>query len=178
MQQPNREIAALFVSSPLRLKTLFTKPLKFVIQLFTDSSIEHAASYCKGLVLNMSGKGGELMKFEDWIKEFAVNGAKIHCIEATINMPPNVVDKLYSYNQSCIGKKYDAIAAAYSAIDEIKQVRELDYQTRGTFCSQQCFDGFVEIGLFSPQKDMVSPAELKSKLIKSPYFENQWRRLN
>lgn len=175
--KPNKEIGALFLSSPLRFKTLFTKPLKFIIQLFTGSSIEHAASYCKGQVLNMSGNGGEMISFDQWMKEYAVNDAKVHFIGKRFSTE-KMANKLLAYNQSCVGKKYDAIAAAYSAIDEIKQVRELDYQAKGTFCSQQAFDGFVEIGLFPKQQDMVSPAELKSKLIKSTSFENEWRRIN
>ena len=82
MQKPNKQIAILFVSSPFRFKTLFTKPLKYVIQLFTADATEHAATYSKGLVMNMSGKGFEQIPFDEWIKHYAINGAKIHIYES------------------------------------------------------------------------------------------------
>ena len=170
--------ATLFVSSPFRLKTLFTKPLKYIIQLFTGSKLEHSASYCYGYVLNMGGEGGEMFNLERWIEHFAVNGAKIYCINPKPLFSDLEVSKLNHYNLSCVGQKYDALGAGFSALDEIKQIRDLDYESQKTFCSKQVFDGYVKIGKFLKQKDFLSPAELKKKLIRSPFFDNTIQRIN
>lgn len=178
LNKPSNKISILFVSSPFRFKTLFTKPLKYIIQIATGNSAEHAASYCDDYVLNVGGKGIELIKYEDWIKEFAINGAKIHCIEL-INSPNNIcVEDLSKYNKSCIGKKYDTIGAIISPFDNIKLIRNLDHNSNSLICSEQALNGLVRIGLLDKQKDTPTPIELKKILLKSPNFCNKWRRLN
>ena len=57
----------LTVSSPFRFKTLFTKPLKYIIQIFTADATEHIATYSKGCVMNISGVGFRKMTFDDWM---------------------------------------------------------------------------------------------------------------
>lgn len=163
----------LTVSSPFRFKTLFTKPLKYVIQIFTGDATEHAATYSKGLVMNMSGKGFERMPFEDWMKEYAVNGAKIHIYEAPKEFEKWQENKMEWFDFDCEELEYDAIYAMFSALDEIKQIRELNYKSKGLFCSQQSFDRLAAGEYFSKQNDKVSPAELKKKLLKSGW--KKWR---
>jgi hypothetical protein len=165
--------SVLTVSSPFRFKTLFTKPLKYVIQLFTADATEHAATYSKGLVMNMSGKGFEQIPFKNWMEEYAINGAKIHIYESPKEFEKWQENKMEWFDIGCLGLEYDAIYAAYSALDEIKQIRNLDYKSKGQFCSQQAFDRLVAAEYFVKGDDTVSPAELKKKLLKAGW--KKWR---
>ncbi len=163
----------LTVSSPFRFKTLFTKPLKYIIQIFTNDATEHAASYCEGLVMNMSGKGFEKISFDDWMKEYAVNGAKIHNYECSQKFEKWQKDKMKDFDNDCIGLEYDAIYAIYSDLDTLKEINRLDYKSKGAFCSQQCFDRLVHGEIFEDQINKVTPAELKKKLLKADW--KKWR---
>ncbi|MFT6151376.1 MAG: hypothetical protein ACJAY9_000765 [Flavobacteriales bacterium] len=162
--------SVLTVSSPFRFRTLFTKPLKYIIQIFTWDPTEHAAGYYAGHVMNMSGDGFEKFTIRKWMKNYAISDAKIHIYEPISPFTKAQISKIKKYNKSCISLKYDALDAAFSALDEIKQIRSLDYKSKGLFCSQQVFNGFVAAGIFPKQKDKVSPAELKQILIKSGLF--------
>jgi len=178
LNKPSTKISVLFVSSPFRFKTLFTKPLKYIIQIATSSSVEHVASYCNDYVLNVGGEKIELIKYEDWIKKFATNGAKIHCIDI-INSPDDIwVENLSKYNKSCVGKKYDSTGAVISPFDKNQFIHNLDQNSDSIICSEQAMNGLVMIGLIEKPKDIPTPAELKKILIKSPNFCNKWRRLN
>lgn len=165
--------SALFVSSPFRLKTLFTKPLKYVIQLATNSNIEHAARYSKGKVLDVSVDGVMFVGLEEWIKDHSTNGAKIHYIEPKFELPIPILDALTKYDNDCVGIKYD-IFGAVSSVDEF---RAIGSSASKIFCSQQVFNGYVLAGIFPPQKDKVSPIELKKAMLNSSIFNNKWVRL-
>ncbi len=163
------------VSSPFRFKTLFTKPLKYVIQLFTADATEHVASYCDDLVMNISGKGFEKVPFDLWMKKYAVNGAKIHEYSPSIPFTSAEDIAMRKFNDQCSGSKYNPVYATYSFLDDIKQIRNNWYRPKGAICSQQRFDCLVAAGIFPPQEDKLTPAELKKKLLKSGWKK---RRVN
>lgn len=163
--------SVLTVSSPFRFKTLFTKPLKYIIQIFTGDATEHAAGYSDGHVLDMSGKYNfKKFTIKQWLKYYGINDARIHIYEPKVPFTRSQVIKMNKYDKSCVGVKYDAFDAAFSALDEIKQIRNLDYKAKGLFCSQQKFNAYVAGLVFTKTKDKISPAELKQILMKSGLF--------
>jgi len=146
-----------------------------VIQIFTGDATEHAATYSKGFVMNMSGKGFEKIPFDEWMKEYAINGAKIHIYEAPKEFEKWQDNKMEWFDAECVGLKYDAIFAMFSALDEIKQIRDLDYKSKGQFCSQQSFDRLVTAEYLADSIDKITPAELKRILLKASWKK---RRIN
>ena len=76
-----KRLAYLTVSSPITIKGLFTKPLKFVIQIVTGAPEEHIAHCIDGTVVNVSGKGLEYIPFDEWMKHNSGLGQRIHCYE-------------------------------------------------------------------------------------------------
>jgi hypothetical protein len=169
----------LTVSSPFRFKTLFTKPLKYVIQIFTGDATEHIAGYSYGLVLNTSGEGFKRIIFDEWMKYYAINDAEIHEYYPPIPFTKEQENKMTEYDNFCTHFGYGAFDAAITVIDEIKPVRqllkEIDYKPKGILCSQQRFLALCYAGIFPSQDDTLSPAELKKKLLKAGWKK---RRVN
>jgi hypothetical protein len=171
----------LTVSSPFRFKTLFTKPLKYVIQIFTWDKSEHVAGYCKGIVSNTSGEGFKRIDFDKWMEQYAINDAIIHEYYPPTPFTKEQEDKMIEFDDLCIkaGKDYGAVDAIITVLDEIKPIRELliklGYKPRGILCSQQRFVALCYAGIFPYQDDTLSPAELKQKLLKAGW---KVRRVN
>ena len=170
----------LTVSSPFRFKTLFTKPLKYVIQIFTADATEHIATHSKGFVMNISGVNFRKMTFDDWMAEYAINGAKIHAYSP----PENLIrgwqeNKMEWFDNDCQGLQYDVIYSLTSCLDEIYWIRNIlkkfGYKPKGKFCSQLSYDRLVAGEIFPEQDDKVSPAELKQTLLKAGW---KVRRVN
>ena len=176
MQMQNNSI--LTVSSPFRFKTLFTKPLKYVIQIFTGDNTEHIAGYSYGFVLNTSGEGFKRIIFDEWMNHYAINDAEIHEYYPPIPFTKEQEDKMIEFDNLCV-QSYGAIDAAITVLDEIKPIRKLliklGYKPKGIVCSQQRFLAFCYAGIFPHQDDTLSPAELKKKLLKAGWTK---RRVN
>jgi hypothetical protein len=172
-----QDFSILTVSSPFSFKTLFTKPLKYVIQIFTGDASEHAAKYQKGFVMNVSAKGFEKIPFDKWMERYSVNGAKIHEYILPYRLTPHQEELINAFDNKCLDKNYDVPAAMLSVFDEIKFIRILIKRFRkkekGIFCSQQAFSSLVAGGIFPPQQDLVSPSELKKMLIKKGWKKNK-----
>jgi len=168
----------LTVSSPFRLKTLFTKPLKYVIQIFTRDETEHAAGYSYGLVLNTSGEGFRKIPFDKWMKHYAINDAEIREYYPPIPFTKEQEGKMMEFDNLCV-QNYGAIDAVITVLDDIKPIREflikLNYKPKGILCSQQRFLALCYAGIFPYQDNTLSPAELKKKLLKAGWIK---RRVN
>jgi len=166
-----KRLAYLTVASPVTLKGVFTKPLKFVIQIFTAAPEEHIAHCIDGIVCNVSGEGLEYMLFEEWMERYGVNGARIHALELINDATDEQIKAIKAQDKKDEGKKYDALAAAFSALDNV-----YDIKSEGIYCSHQCENGAVAAGILPSSKDQSSPAELKSRMLKSGKFTR--RRIN
>ena len=166
-----KRLTYLTVASPLTLKSIFTKPLKFIIQIFTAAPEEHFAHCIDGIVCNVSGKGLEYIPFEEWMKHYVVNGARIHALELINDATDEQIEAIKAQDKKDEGKKYDALAAALSALDNVR-----NNEGNGIYCSHQCENGVVAAGILPSSKDQSSPSELRSRMLKSGKFTE--RRIN
>jgi hypothetical protein len=166
-----KRLVYLTVASPITLKGVFIKPLKFVIQIFTAAPEEHIAHCIDGVVCNVSGEGLRYIPFKDWMEHYKVNGARIHALELIDDATDEQIEAIKAQDRKDEGKKYDALAAAFSALDNV-----YDIKSEGIYCSHQCDNGVVAAGILPSSKDQSSPTELKSRMLKSGKFTR--RRIN
>jgi hypothetical protein len=166
-----KRLAYLTVSSPITLKGLLTKPLKFVIQIVTGAPEEHIAHCIDGTVVNVSGKGLEYIPFDEWMKHNSGLGQRIHCYELIDDATDEQIAIIKKRDSKDVGKKYDALAATLSALDNLYNI-----QSNGVYCSHQCEIGLMEAGILAFSEDQSSPSELVSRMTKSGKFKK--RRIN
>jgi hypothetical protein len=177
-----KRLAYLTVASPVTLKGVFTKPLKFVIQIFTAAPEEHIAHCIDGVVCNVSGEGLRYIPFEKWMERYGVNGARIHAIEPIEEPTQEQINAIIEVNKSDKGKPYGAIAAGLSAnvVEFVYGLLNLSSKNRDKtiFCSGNCAKGAVGAGyLLSDFKWWrASPIDLRKALLKTGKFTR--RRIN
>lgn len=110
-----KRLAYLTVSSPITIKGLFTKPLKFVIQIFTGAPEEHITHSVDGTIPNVAGEGMVYMIFAKWMKRYDINGARIHCYELIDDATDEQILAIKTRDKLDEGKPYGAIDAAFTA---------------------------------------------------------------
>jgi len=181
-----KRLAYLTVASPITLKGVFTKPLKFVIQIFTAAPEEHIAHCIDGVVCNVSGKGLEYIPFEKWMERYEVNRARIHAIEPIEEPTQEQINAIIEVNKSDKGKPYGAFRAGVSAnimefiyvlIDVVCRLFGFENKNdlnrdKTIFCSGNCAKGAVAAGYL--QSDFkwwrASPIDLRKVQLKSGKF--------
>jgi hypothetical protein len=177
-----KRLAYLTVASPVTLKGVFTKPLKFVIQIFTAAPEEHIAHCIDGVVCNVSGEGLEYIPFIGWMERYGVNRARIHAIEPIEEPTQEQIDAIMKVNKEDEGKPYGAIRAGLSAnvMEFIYGLLNLSSKNKDKtiFCSGNCAKGNVAAGYLSSDFKWwrASPVDLRKALLKTGKFTR--RRIN
>ena len=151
--------STIYSSTSLNFKSFFTKPLKFVIQLFTSSSIEHTLFYINGKVLEINGEGTKFKPLQQWINEYVTPNTKIHVAELKNDLSEEEKQKAISFCESQIGVKYSALQASYSLLDNLFKGLNKDKELN-QYCSGQVYNCYIATGILPKLDHTLTPAEL------------------
>jgi hypothetical protein len=110
-----KRLAYLTVASPITFKGLFTKPLKFVIQIFTGAPEEHFAHCIDGTVCNVSGEGLKYIPLDEWMKRYNILGARIHCYELIEDATDEQILAIKTRDKLDKDKPFGAVMAGLTA---------------------------------------------------------------
>ena len=170
--------STIYSSTSLNFKSLFTKPLKFVIQLFTSSSMEHTLFYIDGRVLEINGnkKGAQFKPIKQWVDEYVTKHTKLHITELKEDLNLEQTELAIRYCESQIGVKYSTVQASRSWLDNFFKGLNKDKQLN-QYCSGQTYNCYVALGILPKLDYALTPVELLDYQIISGKF-NQWRRIN
>lgn len=158
-----RNLSLLATSTPLTFKSFLRKPLRFLIQMVTGSRIEHVALYCQKKVLQSSGRGVELIPFDEWLEHY--KNSKIFKFQFTRKLKLKEILYFHEFAKIHAGKDYSAFQAAYSALDLLPIFRELDLHSQEEmFCSKLCAKFYEDIGWIKIDEAKTNPKELIHQL--------------
>lgn len=145
------------------LKMLFTKPLRFVIQLFTASKYEHLAIYNAGKISHIVGVGVQTLKIKDFIKQHIPKDriAIAHNLIKPLTLKQAI--KLSIFFKKNKDLKYSALEAAESR----KALSWIGYDSKNASqCTQYVADAYVCLGILDERKGFYYPNELLKKMVK------------
>ncbi len=127
-------------------KALFTKPLRFVIQLFTGE-YSHVGIYIGGEIYEMIGAGFKVSSISSWIKEH--EKSRLKCYFYNLRNPLNLPEQLkaISFIEKFKIVKYGAGAAALSPIDN----SALKINSKNTFCSDFVSQIYEHLEILKPR---------------------------
>ncbi len=147
----------IFCASKFSFKTLFTKPLRLVIQIFTGGREEHVAQIiAKNLIADSTGEGVRIRTIQDWL-EHHVSGyeMELYAYQFLKPLTKGQQKKLTDFWKRSVGEKYNALLASYSALDDLPFFRKIKVKNaEGSFCSMKCAQSLeIIIGKeFLPEK--------------------------
>ncbi len=160
--------AYIFCASDFSLKTLLRYPLRYVIQAFTGGREEHVAQIIgQNLIADSTGDGVKIRTIESWLEEH-VRGQdmKLYAYEFLRELSTDEKAALFEFWYNSVGQKYNALLAAYSALDKLLFLKKLRVKkVKGTFCSMKCAESLQIIGVKLESKK-INPKELANLLTK------------
>ena len=168
--------STIYANTKINFRSLFTKPLKFVIQFFTSSIFEHTLFCVDGKVLEINGDDTKFTSFDSWLEGNAEEYVKFSCKELIHNLSEDEKAHIISYCESQVGVKYSAYQASMSWLDDVFAVFKKD-SSFNRYCSGQVFNCYVAMGIFPKENESLTPRELLSYQSKSGKF-NKIKRIN
>lgn len=168
--------ATIYVSTKINPLSLFTKPLKFLIQLVTTSKFEHVLIYIDGKVSEITGEGGEFESFQSWLKDHSGKYTKFYYKNLTTNLNEDEKTWGINYCKLQVGLKYSAYQASMSWLDDVFSAFKKD-SSFARYCVGQSFNFYVAIGRLPHENESLTPAEFLDYQSKSGKF-NKLKRLN
>lgn len=130
-------------------KVLLTKPLRYLTQFFSGEC--HCAIYLNGFIYDSSFSGVRKTIFADWFRDYCNPKMTLKYYNLTVPLSENQIDKLELYLKSEIGKKYDFLAAASSAVDN--NYIKVKPKDDATFCSYFCSQAYEFLEILKPKKN-------------------------
>jgi len=131
-------------SSRYNLKHLITKPLHYLIQMFTGSKLHHEGIMCDGMLYEAGNKGVRKIPFEQKLKEID------DCIDVIIFKPTKLLtlNQLIAFRidlESQLGKQYSATEAFFSILTGILFLTKSEPKNKKQFCSKLVFRAYQKI---------------------------------
>lgn len=154
--------AIITCNSDFTLKTLFTKPLRYVIQLFAGQPEHVFLSLGSGLFFEATGEGTHIIEASDWVKSHKTPEMLVAAYCLTYPLDPEDQQKLFDICKGMVGRPYSAALAAYSAFDKIWPFSKLKIESKNReFCSSVCWECLESLGTL-PKKEgfKINPKEL------------------
>lgn len=157
-----------FCASNFELKTLFTKPLRYVIQAFTGGKEEHVAQIVgQGLIADSTGDGVRVKTIDEWLKDHVIGyDMNLYAYEPLQALTEGQKKKLLQFWRASEGQDYNALLAAFSVLDKLPFFRRIKIKkARGIFCSAKCAEALLKIGFKVPEFEnqgfkKINPKEL------------------
>ncbi len=134
-------------SSRYNTKHLITKPLHYLIQIFTGSNLHHVGIMCDGLLYEaMASTGVRKIPLEDKLKEID------DCVDVIIFKPinrlrPSELEEFRIDLENQVGKQYPTAQAFFSILTAVLflGLRKSKPKTKEQFCSKLVFYAFQNI---------------------------------
>jgi hypothetical protein len=151
--------------SSFSFKTLFRYPLRYIIQIFTKSDIEHVAIYFDNKIAECLFKDGiRIIFLSDWLEEHKSNKMKIYENSFNFDLTESQIEKIDSFVKKKFGEDYSIGEAILSILPD-----EIEYEDDNkTYCSEFVKECYLEAGILSPsfKKKNLNPGELLNTIKK------------
>lgn len=160
--------ALILVHAGLSIKNLFTKPLQYVIQLFTGRYCHVAIGFMNNIV-DSTGDGVQMMTRKDWLKKHKSKAHKIEVFNLKRKLTTDEIATLHRFIDKQLGKPYSPFEALISPFDN----SIIKYNSENWFCSELYSACLQEINLLPKLKTKDDPNELHRRMYRRDLIERR-----
>jgi hypothetical protein len=146
-------LAVIFCYAKFDWKILFTKPLRYIIQLFTGKYC-HCAIYLNDYISDATGKGVKKAINYEWFSNYQDNNKniKIEIFYLLKPLSPDQIESVNTFINKNIGIKYSVLEAVISPIDN----KYFHYNDpKKTFCTEFARDCLVNARILAAKKHNI-----------------------